>query len=105
MLLQELLGINEEIYFIEESYTSQRTPQCTLQYLNTFRNFPDTGNTRIIRVREAGHTLGLLFFNPADEDVPVRACLTRFELSDINISKTEFEIKSWELIDIKVRYK
>lgn len=71
MLLQELLGINEEIYFIEESYTSQRTPQCTLQYLNTFRNFPDTGNTRIIRVREAGHTLGLLFFNPADEDVPV----------------------------------
>ncbi len=71
MLLQELLGIDEEIYLIEESYTSQRTPERTLQYLNRLRNFPDSGNTRVIRVREAGHTLGLLFFNPADRDVPV----------------------------------
>ncbi|MDM7919011.1 MAG: class I SAM-dependent methyltransferase [Methanosarcina sp.] len=71
MLLQELLGIDEEIYLIEESYTSQRTPERTLQYLNRFQNFPDMENTRLIRVRRAGHTLGLLFFNPADEDVPV----------------------------------
>jgi SAM-dependent methyltransferase len=71
MLLQELLGIDEEIYLIEESYTSQRTPERTLQYLNRFQNFPDMENTRLVRVRQAGHTLGLLFFNPADEDVPV----------------------------------
>jgi hypothetical protein len=71
MLLQELLGINEEIYLVEESYTSQRTPERTLQYLNRVRNFPGAGNIRLIRVREAGHTLGLLFFNPADGNVPV----------------------------------
>jgi SAM-dependent methyltransferase len=71
MLLQELLGIDEEIYFVEESYTSQRTPERTLQYLNRVRNFPDAGSIRLIRVREAGHTLGLLFFNPADGNVPV----------------------------------
>jgi SAM-dependent methyltransferase len=71
MLLQELLGIDEEIYLIEESYTSQRTPERTLQYLNRFQNFPDMENTRLVRVRQAGHTLGLLFFNPAEGDVPV----------------------------------
>lgn len=71
MFLQELLGIDEEIYLIEESYTSQRNPERTLQYLNRLQNLPDVGNTRIIRVREAGHTIGLLFFNPADGDVPV----------------------------------
>lgn len=71
MLLQELLGIDEEIYLVEESYTSQRTPERTLQYLNRIRNLPGAGNIRLIRVREAGHTLGLLFFNPADGDVPV----------------------------------
>jgi len=71
MLLQELLGIDEEIYLIEESYTSQRTPERTLQYLNRFQNFPDMENTRLVRVRQAGHTLGLLIFNPAEGDVPV----------------------------------
>lgn len=71
MLLQELLGIDEDIYLIEESYTSQRNPELTLQYLNRFLNFPDIENIRIIRVRQVGHTTGLLFFNPADEDVPV----------------------------------
>lgn len=71
MLLQELLGIDEEIYLIEESNTSQRTPERTLQYLNRLRNFPDAGDVRVIKVSEAGHTLGLLFYNPAEEDVPV----------------------------------
>jgi hypothetical protein len=54
MLLQELLGIDEEIYLIEESYTSQRTPERTLQYLNRFQNFPDMENTRLVRVRQQG---------------------------------------------------
>jgi SAM-dependent methyltransferase len=71
MLLQELLGIDEEIYLIEESYTSQRTPELTLQYLNRLQNLSDMGNTRVIRVGQAAHTLGLLFFNPANSDVPV----------------------------------
>jgi len=71
MLLQELLGIDEEIYLVEESYTAQRTPELTLQYLNGVRNFPGAGSVRLIRVREEEHTIGLLFFNPADEEVPV----------------------------------
>ena len=71
MLLQELLGIDEEIYLVEESYTTQRTLERTLQYLNGVRNFPDAESIRLIRVREGEHTLGLLFFNPADGNVPV----------------------------------
>ncbi|AKB17296.1 MULTISPECIES: class I SAM-dependent methyltransferase [unclassified Methanosarcina] len=71
MLLQELLDIEEEIYLVEESYTAQRAPERTFQYLNGVRNFPGAGNIRLIRVREREHTLGLLFFNPADENVPV----------------------------------
>lgn len=71
MLLQELLGLDEEIYLVEESYTTQRTPERTLQYLNGVRNFPGAESIRLIRVREGEHTLGLLFFNPADGNVPV----------------------------------
>ncbi|WP_048171244.1 class I SAM-dependent methyltransferase [Methanosarcina sp. 2.H.A.1B.4] len=71
MFLQELLDLNEEIYFVEESYTTQRTPERTLQYLNGVRNFPGAESIRLIRVREGEHTLGLLFFNPADGNVPV----------------------------------
>ncbi|AKB73701.1 hypothetical protein MSLAZ_0440 [Methanosarcina lacustris Z-7289] len=71
MLLQEFLGIDEEIYLVEESYTTQRTLERTLQYLNGVRNFPVAESIRLIRVREGEHTLGLLFFNPADENVPV----------------------------------
>lgn len=71
MLLQEFLGIDEEIYLVEESYTTQRTLERTLQYLNGVQNFPGAESIRVIRVREGEHTLGLLFFNPADENVPV----------------------------------
>ncbi len=71
MLLQEFLGIDEEIYLVEESYTTQRTLERTLQYLNGVRNFPGAESIRLIRVREGEHTLGLLFFNHADENVPV----------------------------------
>jgi len=71
MLLQELLGIDEELYLVEENYTTQRTPERTLKYLDGVQNFPGTGSIRLIRVREGEHTLGLLFFNSADENVPI----------------------------------
>jgi SAM-dependent methyltransferase len=71
MLLQELLGINEEIYFVEESYLAQRTIERTLDYLNGVRRFAEERRMRLLRVREGEHTLGLLLFNPADEEVPV----------------------------------
>ena len=71
MLLKELLGIEEEIYFMEESYLAQRTIGSTLHYLNGVRGFLEGRRMRLLRIREGGHTLGLLIFNPADEEVPV----------------------------------
>lgn len=71
MFLQELLGIEEDIYFVEESYLAQRNIESTLQYLNGVRNFSQGRRMRLLRVREGEHTLGLLIFNPADEEVPV----------------------------------
>lgn len=71
MLLQELLGIDEEVYFVEESYLAQRTIERTLDYLSGVRRFAEEKRMRLLRVREGEHTLGLLVFNPADEEVPV----------------------------------
>lgn len=71
MLLQELLGIDEDVYFVEESYLAQRTIERTLDYLNGVRRFAEARKVRLLRVREGEHTLGLLLFNSADEGVPV----------------------------------
>jgi SAM-dependent methyltransferase len=71
MLLKELLGIEEEIYFVEESYLAQREIESTLHYLDGVRRFSEGRRMRLLRVREGEHTLGLLMFNPADEEVPV----------------------------------
>ncbi len=71
MLLQELLGIDEEIYFIEEGYLAQRTIERTFQYVNGIRNFLGERRMRLLRVREGENILALMLFNPADEDVPV----------------------------------
>ncbi|WP_292388331.1 class I SAM-dependent methyltransferase [Methanosarcina sp. UBA5] len=71
MLLQELLGIDEDIYFVEESYLAQRTIERTLDYLNGVRRFAEARKVRLLRVREGKNTLGLLLFNSADEEVPV----------------------------------
>jgi SAM-dependent methyltransferase len=71
MLLQELLGIDIDIYFVEESYLAQRTIERTLDYLNGVQRFAETRKVRLLRVHEGEHTLGLLLFNSADEEVPV----------------------------------
>jgi len=71
MLLQELLGIDEEVYFVEESYLAQRTIERTLDYLNGFWRFAEERRMRLLRVREGEHTLGLLLFNSADDEVPL----------------------------------
>jgi SAM-dependent methyltransferase len=71
MFLKELLGIEEEIYFVEESYLAQRTIGSTLRYLNSVLDFLEGRKMRLLRVREGEHTLGLLIFNPAEEEVPV----------------------------------
>jgi len=71
MLLQELLNIDEEVYLIEENYLSQRTIKPTLQYLKEIRKAAGQQRVRFIRVREGENTLGILFYNQADGNVPV----------------------------------
>lgn len=71
MLLKELLGIEEEIYLVEESYLAQRTIGITLHYLKGAQGSLERVGMRLLRVREGEYTLGLLIFNPADEEVPV----------------------------------
>ncbi len=71
MLLQELLGIDEEVYFVEESYLAQRNIERMLDYLSGVRKFAEEQQMRLLRVREGEHTLGLLLFNSADEEVPI----------------------------------
>ena len=71
MLLQELLNIDEEVYLIEENYLSQRTIKSTLQYLKEIQKASGQQSARFIRIREGERTLGILFYNQADENVPV----------------------------------
>lgn len=71
MLLKELLGIEEEIYLVEESYLAQSTIGSTLRYLKGAQSFLEGRKMRLLRVREGEHTLGLLIFNPTEEEVPV----------------------------------
>ncbi len=71
MLLKELLGIEEEIYLVEESYLAQRTIGNTIRYLKGAQGILEGRKMRLLKVREGEHILGLLIFNPADEEVPV----------------------------------
>jgi SAM-dependent methyltransferase len=71
MFLKELLSIEDEIFFVEESYLAQRTIKNTLRYLNGVRSYSEGRKMRLLRIREGEHTLGLLIFNPADEESPV----------------------------------
>ena len=68
MLLHELFDIEEDIYFVEESYLDQRTIERTLHYL---KRVPEGQKMQLLRAREGEHTLGLLIFNPADEEVSI----------------------------------
>jgi hypothetical protein len=71
MLLHELFNIEEDIYFVEESYLAQRTIERTLRYLKGVGNVFEGQQMQLLRAREGEHTLGLLIFNPADEEVSI----------------------------------
>jgi SAM-dependent methyltransferase len=99
MLLQELLGIDEEIYFVEESYLAQRTIERTLDYLNGVRRFAEDRKMRLLRVREGEHTLGLLVFNFADEEVPVDFWSVFTGALAVTHSKKDFEALTDSLLE------
>lgn len=71
MLLKELLGIDEEVYLVEESYLSLYTLKLTRGYLSGAQDYLKSQKVRILRVKEGNSTLGLLFFNSKDENIPV----------------------------------
>jgi len=71
MLLQDLLGINEDVYLVEPGYYSQKTIGSTIQYLKDIRAFIDVHAVRTIRINAGSRTTGLAVFNPATEEVPV----------------------------------
>lgn len=92
MLLKELLGIEENIFFVEESYLAQRAIGNTLRYLNGIRSFLGGRRMRLLRVREGERSLGLLIFNPADEDAPVDFWSVFTGALAIAPLRTEFEV-------------
>lgn len=102
MLLQELLGISEDIYFVEESYLAQRTIERTLDYLNGVRRFAEARKVRLLRVWEGKHTLGLLLFNSADEEVPIDFwSVFTGSLAGVH-SKKDFEILTDSLLTFNI---
>ncbi|MDD4330760.1 MAG: class I SAM-dependent methyltransferase [Methanosarcinaceae archaeon] len=71
MLLQELSGISETLYLVEESYSSQRTIESTLRYLAGVHTFVAQEKIRLIRIKKEEQTLGLFIFNPGNKEFPV----------------------------------
>jgi 2-polyprenyl-3-methyl-5-hydroxy-6-metoxy-1,4-benzoquinol methylase len=68
MLIHDILGLEkqENIYFVEESYTSLKNNTLTLQYLENIRKDPEAGISGI--KDENGNIIGLVLFNPESDD-------------------------------------
>jgi len=56
MLLHELFDIEEDIYFVEESYLAQRTIERTLQYIKGIWDVSEEQHMQLLRAREGDHT-------------------------------------------------
>lgn len=68
MLIHDILSIdiNDNIYFVEESYTALKKNVLTLQYLEQIRRDVDA---RISGIKdENGNIIGLVLFNPESND-------------------------------------
>lgn len=68
MLIHDILGLtaDDDIYFVEESYTSLKNNTLSLQYLGNIRKDPDA---RIDGIKdENDNIIGLVLFNPGTED-------------------------------------
>jgi len=100
MLLQELLDIDEEIYFVEESYASQRNIGSTLHFLEGVRAFLECQKVPLLRVRDGEETLGVLLFNPGDEDVPVDFWSVFTGALAVKSQKEEFEALAGSILSL-----
>ena len=71
MLLHDLLGISEDIYLVEENYLSQLDIEYTLSIMENIRSYLESQSLRVFRISSESKTLGILLFNPKNEDVPI----------------------------------
>ena len=75
MILQDLLGIKDEIYLVEPGYNSQKNIVTTISYLKNIQEVAGDDNSnytfRTIRITDGTKTTGLAIFNERTEEVPV----------------------------------
>jgi len=77
MLIHDILGLEtkDNIYFIEESYSSLKNNALTLQYLENIRDDPDAEVSGI--KDEKGDIIGIVLFSPeSDEEEEFYAIFT-----------------------------
>lgn len=70
MLIHDILGLKEEenVCFVEDSYTSLKNNNISLQYLGNIRNDPEADISGI--KDENGDIIGLVLLNPETEESP-----------------------------------
>ncbi|HJH30384.1 MAG TPA: class I SAM-dependent methyltransferase [Methanosarcinaceae archaeon] len=71
MILQDLLGIKDEIYLVEPGYHSQKNIVTTISYLKDIQKVAGDYSFRAIRITDGTKTTGLAIFNERTEEVPV----------------------------------
>ena len=92
MILEDLLGIEEEIYLVEPGYYSQKTIMTTISYLKDIRDIMEENDIqlRTIRITDGTKTTGLAIFNEKTEEIPIDFW-SIFLSSIANQSADEFE--------------
>ncbi|MDO9517056.1 MAG: class I SAM-dependent methyltransferase [Methanosarcinaceae archaeon] len=92
MILDDLLGIEEEIYLVEPGFYSQKTIMTTISYLKDIRDVMKENeiHLRTIRITDGTKTTGLAIFNEKTEEVPIDFW-SIFLSSITNQSADEFE--------------
>ncbi|MBW6470764.1 MAG: class I SAM-dependent methyltransferase [Methanosarcinaceae archaeon] len=92
MILDDLLGIEEEIYLVEPGFYSQKTIMTTISYLKDIRDVMKENDIhlRTIRITDGTKTTGLAIFNERTEQVPIDFW-SIFLSSITNQSADEFE--------------
>lgn len=75
MILQDLLGIKDEIYLVEPGYHSQKDIVTTISYLKDIQEVAGDCNSkytfRAIRITDDTKTTGLAILNERTEEVPI----------------------------------
>ena len=92
MILDDILGIDEEIYLVEPGYYAQKTIMSTILYLKDIREVIEENDIqlRTIRITDGTKTTGLAIFNEKTEEVPIDFW-SIFLSSIVNQSADEFE--------------